>query len=503
LIEQINTQKIFVLGNQKSGTTAIAWLIAHYGQLTKTLDIPELWKQKHKIFSGKRTLTSFVRSNSQSFSVQLIKEPNLTFFYREIDEIFPDSRYVFVIRHPADNIRSILDRLKIPGHLENAELKIKTRNTWEDLFYGTLLGFLKEEQYIARLAKRWVLSAEMYLKNRDKMLLIRYEDFLADKHRCIHTASQKLGINAKNEIEPFLDLQHQSRGVTRGMPWIECFGERNIEIIRKICGPYLKYFDYELPKNGTVSLSKGAVETEGKTIKKLNPSTEKYWTYSRKDVLKKKAAYLPRHLVVSMIPEQDGTIKVLDVGCTDSILGFLLRKKFKDIYLAGGDISQSSTAFGCHYCDKTFQLDIEKKTLQDQGCNEHFHYIICIELIEHLVNPEIVLKKLKDLLDENGYIIISFRNIAWWRYRMSLLRGYFLDDTSFYHHAAYLHDFTMYTFATLMENAGLEPAEIGGEFIPPRFLRKIIPTNLVEKLITRYPNLFGHQIIIKARRGRC
>jgi 2-polyprenyl-3-methyl-5-hydroxy-6-metoxy-1,4-benzoquinol methylase len=503
LIKQINTQKIFVLGNQKSGTTAIAWLIAHYGKITNTLDIPELWEEERKIFLGKRSLASFVKEYPQSFSAQLIKEPCLTFLYRELAEIFPDAHYVFIIRHPADNIRSILDRLKVPGHLENAELKIKSRNTWKDLFYGTLLGSLKEEQYIARLAKRWVLSAEMYLKNRDKMLLIRYEDFLADKHKCIHTASQHLGIDAKNAIEHLLDVQHQSRGATRGIPWIECFGERNVEIIRKICGPYLKYFDYELPKNGTVSISRGAVETEEKTIKKLHPFKEKYWTYRRKDVLKKKAAYLPTHLVVSMIPEQDGTIKVLDVGCTDSTLGFLLRKKFRDIYLAGVDISQSSTAFGCHYCDKTFQLDIEEETLKDQGYNEHFHYIICIELIEHLVNPEIFLKKLKDLLDENGYIIISFRNIAWWRYRMRLLRGYFLDDTSFYRHAAYLHDFTMYTFATLMENAGLEPAEIGGEFIPPRFLRKIIPANMAEKLIARYPNLFGHQIIIKARRGRC
>jgi hypothetical protein len=265
----INTHKIFILGNQKSGTTAIGWLIAHYGDLTKTLDIPELWKEERKIFSGKRALASFVRSHRQIFSTELIKEPCLTFLYRELAEIFPESQFVFIIRHPADNIRSILDRLEVPGYLESAELQIKTRNTWKDVFYGTFLGS-PEQHYIARLAKRWVLAAEIYLKNRDKMLLIRYEDFLEDKLKCIQAVSQQLGINAKNDIRSNLDVQYQSRGKTRDLPWIKCYGEKNIAIIRKICSPYLQYFNYTLPQKRRVHVYNDPVANDWKTMKKLD-----------------------------------------------------------------------------------------------------------------------------------------------------------------------------------------------------------------------------------------
>lgn len=501
MIRQINTKKIFVLGNQKSGTTAIAWLIAHYGELTKTLDIPELWKEERKIYSGKRTLASFVMSHPQVFSAQLIKEPCLTFLYGELEEIFPDSRYVFIIRHPADNIRSILDRLKVPGHLENAELNTE-RNTWKDVFYGTLLGSLKEEHYIARLAKRWVLSAETYLKNRDKMLLIRYEDFLLDKHRCIHSASQQLGIDEKNDVEHFLDMQHQSRGVTRGIPWSECFQEINIEIIRTICGPYMEYFDYKLPTEVTGPLSRSEVETKEKMRKNLNNYHEKYWMHKKRVILNKKVTYLPKQLVVSMIPEQDEMITTLDMGCGDGALSLLLRKKFKNLYLIGCDISNNAIGFDRKYYDKTFQVDIENENLKDKVGNELFHYIICVEVLDHVIYPEFLLRKLKDLLAENGYIIMSFHNIAWWQYRIRLLRGHFPDDTRFYHHAAYLHDFTMHTFTALMEDSGLEPVEIGGEFIPPQLMRHIMPTDISDQFMKKYPNLFGHQIVIKAKRGR-
>ena len=39
----INETPIIVLGNQKSGTSAIAHLLADYGGLSRTIDIPPLW----------------------------------------------------------------------------------------------------------------------------------------------------------------------------------------------------------------------------------------------------------------------------------------------------------------------------------------------------------------------------------------------------------------------------------------------------------------------------
>src|SRR3990172_3865722 len=234
--------RIIVLGNQKSGTTAIASLLADYGGLSKTIDIPELWKMERDIHAGKLSIEAFIASNSHRFSSELVKEPCLTFLYDELVKIFPDTRYVFVIRHPADNIRSILDRFNVPCNLDQAEIDIPEHMVgWRNLFDGSLLK-IHHKHYVARLAMRWVISTEIYLKNKDKIFLIRYEDFMQDKYGCIKRAAHALEVEKKHDIMPFLDRQYQSKGISRGLPFIESFGEKNTGIIKELCGPYLDRF---------------------------------------------------------------------------------------------------------------------------------------------------------------------------------------------------------------------------------------------------------------------
>ncbi len=237
---------VIVLGNQKSGTTAIASLLADYGQLSKTLDIPELWEKDPEIHSGKLSLSSFVKATSHRFSSQLLKEPLLTFFFKELAELFPSSRYLFVIRHPAENIRSILDRLGIPGNLKHVETKNYTDNRpWMCVIDGLTLN-IKCEHYISRLAMRWVIASEVYLKNKENMLLMRYEDFVQDKYESIQRIARSLRIKKKQNIDGLLNIQYQLKGVNSGTSWTEFYGEKNLSAIKKICEPYLKHFGYDM-----------------------------------------------------------------------------------------------------------------------------------------------------------------------------------------------------------------------------------------------------------------
>lgn len=236
--------KYIVFGNQKSGTTAIASLIADFGGLSKQMDIPEFWEAEQSIHSGRLSFESFVNANPHRFAVSLLKEPCLTFFYDDVLKVFPDSRHIFVVRHPADNIRSMLDRLKVPGDLEDVELADGFHKAWRDVFYGSLLNLNGSEKYIERLARRWVIATEVYLKNRDRMLLAKYEDFVGDKYGFIKRTAEKLGIEQKNDISGLLDIQYQSRGSGRGKPLAEFFGKSNIGIINDVCRPYLKEFSY-------------------------------------------------------------------------------------------------------------------------------------------------------------------------------------------------------------------------------------------------------------------
>lgn len=237
--------KIIVIGNQKSGTTAIASLVADYGKLSKTLDIQEIWEKERQIHAGQLPLSCFVRSTHHRFTSQLIKEPCLTFLYEELVELFPNSKYLFVIRHPAENIRSILDRLRIPGNLGHFKIKDDLHKAWKDVLDGSLLK-TKSKHYIAILAIRWVISTKTYLKHKDKMILIRYEDFIKNKYKNIQQIAEELKIEKKQDIGNILDKQYQPKGSNSGTPWNEFYSEKNLAIINKICKPYMKYFDYNI-----------------------------------------------------------------------------------------------------------------------------------------------------------------------------------------------------------------------------------------------------------------
>ncbi len=235
---------IIILGNQKSGTTAIASLFADYGKLTKTLDIPEIWTRERDLHVGTLSFQAFVEGHPHRFSTQVIKEPTLTFLYEKVVTSFSCSPYIFIIRHPVDNIRSILDRLKIPCNQDHIDLQNYDINeSWSYVMNGQLLN-INHEHYIARLAMRWVIAAEIYLKHKDKMILVRYEDFMRSKYDAIQRIAEDLGVRKGSDIGHLLHLQYQPQGKNRENSVIELFGDKNLSIISDICGSYMKYFDY-------------------------------------------------------------------------------------------------------------------------------------------------------------------------------------------------------------------------------------------------------------------
>src|SRR4029453_8279736 len=108
-----------------SGTSAIAALLAQASRQTLTLDIrraiddPAL---QLRLRFGLETVDEFVDRHRFEFSRQIVKEPALTFCHDALVRSFPQSKFVFVVREPHANVRSILNRLQLPGSLEELDL---------------------------------------------------------------------------------------------------------------------------------------------------------------------------------------------------------------------------------------------------------------------------------------------------------------------------------------------------------------------------------------------
>lgn len=242
-----NTEPIIVLGNQKSGTTVVAALLGAAADLQATLDLQSEVARPtlHRVRLGELSFEEVVASCGPDFAAPLIKEPNLTFYVDELDRFFDAPRYVFVVRDPRDNVRSILDRLSISGKARAlsdaawAEMPPGWRWILDNAWQG-----IPAEDHVESLARRWVRAADVYFDNRDRMRLVRYEDFLADKTGTITRLAEDLGVSAGRPIDHLVDVQYQPKG-DRDVSWDEFFGPGNRERIERICRARMRDLGYD------------------------------------------------------------------------------------------------------------------------------------------------------------------------------------------------------------------------------------------------------------------
>ncbi len=155
---------------------------------------------------------------------------------------------------------------------------------------------------------------------------------------------------------------------------------------------------------------------------------------------------------------ENGSI-VLDLGCGNGLIGKYLHDK-KDCTVYGADLSTKLV----NYVKKqggfedVVQLDFE--TVTKLPFNYHFFdYIILADVLEHLKNPENLLKVVKQYLRPNGKIIISLPNVGHKNIIFNLLNGHFnygelglLDNT-------HIRFFTDKSFFDFLNNINKEDSD--------------------------------------------
>lgn len=242
------SEPVFILGVQKSGTTAIAALLAEATNLPATLDITRaINRPGAKLLRryGVEGFDDFVYRYRREFFRKIVKEPGLTFDYEDLKVFFPKARFVMIMREPKDNVRSILNRLKVPGNLKWLEPEewpeLKKSPAWRINFDSSWLGHWPES-YVDSLAYRWRLSAEIYFSKPDEFILIKYEDFLSDKKGVVEGLARELGFDVVSDISGKVDNQYQRKGA-RVADYDAYFGE-NIACISKQCDDFAARLGY-------------------------------------------------------------------------------------------------------------------------------------------------------------------------------------------------------------------------------------------------------------------
>ncbi|MCG8510235.1 MAG: class I SAM-dependent methyltransferase, partial [Rhodospirillales bacterium] len=161
--------------------------------------------------------------------------------------------------------------------------------------------------------------------------------------------------------------------------------------------------------------------------------------------------------IVHMIPEN--AVRILEVGCgTGNTLAHL-----KAIGIGGWhggvEINRAMAAEAAPKIDRLWTGAIEDMLTAADGLHTEspFDAILCLDVLEHLLDPWTVLKVLTGQLVPGGTVVASLPNI---RFHKALLPLLFRGDWTYEERgvldSTHLRFFTRKTALTLMRDAGLE-----------------------------------------------
>ena len=207
--------------------------------------------------------------------------------------------------------------------------------------------------------------------------------------------------------------------------------------------------------------------------------------------------------VIRLVPPKS---YILDIGCGRAGLLQYLRDK-KNCNVTGLDLSDDVIKICKDYNIKVIKCDLEEDEIPGT-----YDVIILSAVIEHLISPVSVLKKIRRNLNENGCIIIGFPNFSHLKARILYLLGKnvkrFGNDKKGaklgVQSPGHINFFNKATMEYILEKTGYTPIE--WSYYKPPSIPKNLKLKFYKKIILLFVNgfykidheLFSSFIAVKA-----
>lgn len=193
--------------------------------------------------------------------------------------------------------------------------------------------------------------------------------------------------------------------------------------------------------------------------------------------------------------------KVLEIGCSHGYMSKILREEL-NCYVVGVEIDEESYNISKNICNRTILGSIEEQNLLESLNSEEFDVIIFADVLEHLNNPDMVLRQVKNCLKPSGEIVISIPNISYISVILELINDRFeyrklgiLDNT-------HIRFFTKNSIISLLEKEGFQVLCLDRTKVNPieSEFNTILQNDEVTSLIKRNNAEWDtYQYIIKAK----
>jgi 2-polyprenyl-3-methyl-5-hydroxy-6-metoxy-1,4-benzoquinol methylase len=202
--------------------------------------------------------------------------------------------------------------------------------------------------------------------------------------------------------------------------------------------------------------------------------------------------------------------RVLDLGCGDGTIGARLRALGWEV--TGVDLDEAPGV--AERLDRFVKADLEEGLPAPEllGSTEAgFDVVLAADVLEHVREPERLLRQLHEVLGPGGTILASIPNVAHWYVRARVLVGRFDYDRRGILDRTHLRFFTRRSFTRAAERTGWRVASVEATGLPLDIVdrggegqaagaRRFV--HVVDRAgVAVWPTLFGYQFLFELSDG--
>lgn len=190
---------------------------------------------------------------------------------------------------------------------------------------------------------------------------------------------------------------------------------------------------------------------------------------------------------------------VLDVGSACGDFGLFLHNQ-KNCEVHGMEFSAASieVARETNAYSALHQVDLNSLTERAfENYTGRFDCIALLDVLEHVLNPDEVLRKLAPLLKKDGFFVISLPNVAFGDVKLQLLTDDFPYADTGILDRTHLRFFTYRTIAVFLAELGIEIVDCSVKVADVSCGGLDVPGGL-KRYVLKDPHSFVYQYVLKA-----
>ena len=169
--------------------------------------------------------------------------------------------------------------------------------------------------------------------------------------------------------------------------------------------------------------------------------------------------------VIGLIPTE--AVRVLEIGCAAGAMGRSLKEQRPEVEVVGVELNPRAAELARGRLDAVICGDIEQLEFLPYP-HEYFDCITFGDVLEHLRNPEALLKRLLPYLHPDGVLICSIPNIRHQSVMLNLMvngRWEYQDEGLL--DRTHIHFFTLAEIRVMMDRLGLNMEQVTASGSPP------------------------------------